>query len=337
MATLAASKVARRTLVGGSIAAGLLAVLWATNVADSPYPILAVTAALLVACTWEVHRMGALRGRGLGWILGAGALVCLVHTFAAIGEAGDFARGDAGFGVLWMLGAAALSASAIVVAYALLRSTSRLVRIAAVLAPLYFVAPHWSWTGPLCAVALFFVALRLTVFGAERRGEVIGVVVLGTLLVVSLPGLTWIWIGAGFWPLVALIAIAKIGDTAAYYVGSAIGRHRPFPAISPGKSTEGFVGSFVAGAAAGALAVEIGWLPDAPHGWVGGLAAGAVVNVAAQASDLVESWVKRAAGVKDSGSWFGPSGGVLDLVDSFFFAAPAALAVWPMVLRFEPA
>jgi phosphatidate cytidylyltransferase len=66
---------------------------------------------------------------------------------------------------------------------------------------------------------------------------------------------------------------------------------------------------------------------------MGGLAAGAAVNLAAQAGDLLESWIKRGAGVKDSGTWFGPSGGVLDLVDSLLLAVPAALLVWPIALR----
>ena len=75
----------------------------------------------------------------------------------------------------------------------------------------------------------------------------------------------------------------------------------------------------------------LGWLPDFPFGWKGGLAAGLAINLAAQAGDLYESGVKRRAGVKDSGRLFGPSGGVLDVVDSLLFTVPAALVTWPLL------
>jgi phosphatidate cytidylyltransferase len=75
-----------------------------------------------------------------------------------------------------------------------------------------------------------------------------------------------------------------------------------------------------------------GILPATVWGIAGGLLAGATINIASQAGDLAESWVKRRAGVKDSSSWLGPSGGVLDVVDSFLFSVPAALLVWPLLM-----
>ena len=62
-------------------------------------------------------------------------------------------------------------------------------------------------------------------------------------------------------------------------------------------------------------------------GLASGRLAGALVNLAAQAGDLIESGAKRAAKVKDSGTWFGPAGGVLDLVDSLLIAVPASAAL----------
>ena len=56
-----------------------------------------------------------------------------------------------------------------------------------------------------------------------------------------------------------------------------------------------------------------------------GAVVGGLINVAAQAGDLSESWVKRKAGVKDSSTLVGPSGGVLDVIDSLLVAAPVAL------------
>ncbi|MCB9915820.1 MAG: phosphatidate cytidylyltransferase [Planctomycetes bacterium] len=148
---------------------------------------------------------------------------------------------------------------------------------------------------------------------------------LGAWLLAPLPALWAVWSTYGAAGLTALILLSKIGDVLGYYVGSAIGKSHPFPRISPGKTTAGCVASLVGGTLAGAGCVALGLLPA---GWWQGLVAGAAVNVAAQAGDLLESKVKRAAGVKDSGTWFGPSGGVLDLVDSLLLSVPAALVVW---------
>jgi phosphatidate cytidylyltransferase len=128
--------------------------------------------------------------------------------------------------------------------------------------------------------------------------------------------------------LVALVVLAKVGDNAGFFVGRAIGKRHPFPGISPGKTVAGCVASLVAGVVTGALL-----LPTLLTGaggspaLVGGLVGGAL-NLAAQASDLSESWVKRRADVKDSGRLAGPSGGVLDVIDSLFFAAPLAVVLF---------
>ena len=106
-------------------------------------------------------------------------------------------------------------------------------------------------------------------------------------------------------------------DTAGFFVGGAVGRHRLAPGISPGKTVEGLLGG-VAGALAAALGlVRLLGLP-AGFAPAGGLA----VAVAAQAGDLAESMLKRFAGAKDSGTLLPGHGGVLDRLDSLLFAAP---------------
>jgi CDP-diglyceride synthetase len=150
---------------------------------------------------------------------------------------------------------------------------------------------------------------------------------------VPLPALWRIWHDFHAQGLTALLLLSKIGDVLGYYFGSAIGKSHPFPKLSPGKTTAGCVASLVGGTIAGAACVWWGLLPGGRGvaALLAGLAAGAVVNLAAQAGDLLESKVKRAAGVKDSGTWFGPSGGVLDLVDSLLLSVPAALVFWPLL------
>jgi phosphatidate cytidylyltransferase len=130
--------------------------------------------------------------------------------------------------------------------------------------------------------------------------------------------------------LVVLVLLAKIGDNAGFFVGRAFGKRRPFPRVSPGKTVAGCVASLVAGIVAGA-----GLLPftlgerTLGHAALGGVLGG-IVNVAAQAGDLSESWVKRRAEVKDSSVLLGPSGGFLDALDSLLLATPVALVAWTL-------
>jgi phosphatidate cytidylyltransferase len=114
------------------------------------------------------------------------------------------------------------------------------------------------------------------------------------------------------------LAGAVVGDTTAYFVGSAIGRHPFFHSISPRKSLEGAVAGAVASILVGALAGP--WLIgiSVPVG----IGLGALITVAAQGGDLVESAIKREAGVKDSGTLIPGHGGLLDRADSIVLLAP---------------
>jgi len=123
------------------------------------------------------------------------------------------------------------------------------------------------------------------------------------------------------WVIVLLLAIVWLGDTAAFYVGSRVGRHKMAPVISPKKSWEGAIASFVVAVAAAAVwdVCRRGRLEP------GLLAAAALTAVAAQIGDLVESMLKRSSGVKDSGQMLPGHGGMLDRVDALLFAAPVLL------------
>ena len=127
--------------------------------------------------------------------------------------------------------------------------------------------------------------------------------------------------------LVTMAALAcKLGDSAAYFAGRTVGR-RPLCWVSPKKTWEGAVAGLLAGtAAAAATGAALGL--DLRHG----LAFGLVVNLAGQGGDLVESWVKRRCGAKDSGRTFGEMGGALDLVDALLLAGPAAFLFHRIVL-----
>jgi phosphatidate cytidylyltransferase len=123
------------------------------------------------------------------------------------------------------------------------------------------------------------------------------------------------------WAIVLLLSIVWLGDTAAYYVGSRIGRHKLAPVISPKKSWEGAAASFAVALIAAAVwdVCRRGRLEP------GLLAVAAATAVAAQIGDLAESMIKRGSGVKDSGTILPGHGGALDRVDALLFGAPVLL------------
>jgi phosphatidate cytidylyltransferase len=115
-------------------------------------------------------------------------------------------------------------------------------------------------------------------------------------------------------------------DTGAYLTGRAIGRTKLVTHISPSKTVEGLLGGLVAATiAAGVGAALVGLDPWHP------LIIGPLVGLAAQAGDLAESMLKRAADRKDSGFIIPGHGGMLDRIDSFLFAAPV-LAGYAMLV-----
>lgn len=124
------------------------------------------------------------------------------------------------------------------------------------------------------------------------------------------------------WVLLLLLAIVWLGDTAAYYVGSAWGRHKMAPTVSPNKTWEGAAAGVLTALAA--TAVWSLWRLDRVDPSL--VALGVVAGVAGQAGDLMVSMLKRGAGVKDTGTLLPGHGGVLDRLDALLFAAPILLA-----------
>jgi phosphatidate cytidylyltransferase len=146
------------------------------------------------------------------------------------------------------------------------------------------------------------------------------------------------WAGAFY--LLYLLLVVWAGDIFAYFVGKSVGRHLMAPRISPNKTWEGAAASLIASVAVGwllfhyalplSMALLRAGLIERRDGMFG-LEQPAMVpvilltillNVAAQLGDLVESLIKRGAGVKDSGAILPGHGGMLDRIDALLFAAP---------------
>ncbi len=184
--------------------------------------------------------------------------------------------------------------------------------------------------GAATVLFLFFASLFLFRFRDLQRVTVhLGVVFFGflylPLLLAHLCLLRELAFGREWIFLVLVVIMA--GDTAAYFTGSAIGRRKLYPAISPNKSIEGAAGG-LAGSLLGAFAASLTFFPALTVSDV--LFFGLLVGAAGQVGDLFESMLKRSYGVKDSGTIIPGHGGILDRLDSLLFAFPLAFyyALW---------
>lgn len=218
------------------------------------------------------------------------ATVCLFASLCWMEYAGIAAHYGAHFGVLagWLPG----------LAYLLLQREESIALMALVLAALAFSLRVGDLKQAIPSAALFTLGILYT-FGAWRSAIALHRV-------------------DPYWLLFAL-TINWVGDTAAFYVGRAIGKRKLAPAISPGKSWEGAIASALAAGVYGVFFLR--WaLPGT------GLPLAALMavlgNIAGQLGDLAESALKRGAGVKDSGTTLPGHGGWLDRLDSSLFSMP---------------
>jgi len=120
------------------------------------------------------------------------------------------------------------------------------------------------------------------------------------------------------WLLLALLATFG-SDTAAYFTGKAIGKHKLAPAISPGKTREGAIGGLL-GAVIVSLLFTLNTPVQLPMSYRQAIILGLAISIFGQIGDLVESLLKRNCEVKDSGKWMPGHGGLLDRMDSVVFA-----------------
>lgn len=148
------------------------------------------------------------------------------------------------------------------------------------------------------------------------------------LLLAHVPLLFGLSFGRDWIFLVLIIVMAA--DTAAYFVGSAIGRRPLYPAISPKKSREGAIGGLF-GSLFGALLAKAWFFPELSL--FDALATGLLLSCSGQIGDLFESMLKRSFEVKDSGNLIPGHGGMLDRLDSLLFAFPVcyyyAIVIFP--------
>ena len=323
-------KIVRRTIVGGLIALVTAGLITLVDGESGPFIVHGFTALLIVGSLLESSRMASDSRRAL-WSLSAAAVAAWI---LALG----FLRAHSGEcdcpaltsqNVLQIIAAAA---SAGLVASAVSKVLSPRLGLVALL-PLC-IGCVWmtsSVPGDMLFTMTVMVIFLLSVLGLRpgelRQGfrDLLSDCARVLWFVPALASLALFHAELGQAGLISLIALSKVGDIFGYFGGSLFGKHHPLPRLSPGKTTEGFACSLFGGVGVGVALAHWGVLPGEDVSLVSGALIGAAMNVAAQVGDLLESWVKRRSGVKDSGATFGPSGGFLDLLDSFFFTIPVAI------------
>jgi phosphatidate cytidylyltransferase len=212
----------------------------------------------------------------------------------------------------------AVAAGLVAWEWARLSAPARVAAASATLAaPLAAAIGIAAWGQPLAALAVLVVAAPLVWLGWRRTAPWLaaGVVYLG------LPCVALLWLrqteGGGAPVVLWLFVAVCASDVGAYAAGRLIGGPKLVPRISPNKTWAGAAGGFVVATSAGAVLLAGQGLAD----WSLAALASAGVGVCAQAGDLLESWIKRRFGVKDTGSLIPGHGGLLDRVDSLMMAS----------------
>ena len=168
------------------------------------------------------------------------------------------------------------------------------------------LSPNWV---AFAALALVSLVLGLV----SRRLAMISGFLYVAIPAFALLSIAWVWMAIVLWVLVVTWAT----DIMAYFAGRSIGGPKLAPRISPNKTWAGLIGGMVGAGLFGGVVAS--WFEMEPLF----LWAGAPMGLIAQAGDLYESWVKRRAGVKDSGSLLPGHGGVLDRLDGLLAVALA--------------
>lgn len=206
---------------------------------------------------------------------------------------------------------------------------------------MYFAPTHGMEAMAGSAIALFI--FYLFKYGeqshaAARMGSAITAVIHGGLLLVFLAKTREVAAGAGPLWIIIILGATWGSDAGAYFAGKKFGRRKLYPAVSPNKTIEGALGSVASGflltVAFGLLFTLIGdgvsWeiagqklqLTWKPMQWWHFFVLAIPANVLGQLGDLAESLIKRAHGVKDSGTIIYGHGGMLDRIDALIFVSP---------------
>ncbi|GAB7140484.1 phosphatidate cytidylyltransferase [Deferribacterales bacterium RsTz2092] len=210
--------------------------------------------------------------------------------------------------------------------------SSRVVWFGSVVLPVSFV---FSFAIVPLILLLVFMIFAMKLFSKEPTADSLRFVAVNLFGALFLPFML-VWLlpirAINVWWVVYLFVAIWLSDSAAYFAGSLIGKHKGIVAVSPAKSIEGFIAGLIFGVA-GSVAFYRCVMVNTDNFLSYNMSnfklviISILVVVAGILGDLFESMLKRNAGVKDSGSLIPGHGGILDRLDSIIFAAPVLAAV----------
>ncbi len=186
----------------------------------------------------------------------------------------------------------------------------------------WFERPDWLAPG---LIALLIVGIGSMIWRMEQQRPQPGI----DLALAVFGGVYLGWLGStilairllddGAYLVIVIYALIALADTAAYFVGSATGKHKMAPHVSPKKSWEGYAGGVIFGMLAGAAIGSFS--PTGPLTWGHGALLGLLIGALGVVGDLGISAIKRQVGAKDSSKLIPGHGGILDRIDSVLVAA----------------
>jgi len=181
--------------------------------------------------------------------------------------------------------------------------------------------------GLIFIIPLIFLALITELYRRKKRVIHNSATTFLPVIHLAIPfslftGLGFMGTSYDYRPVLAVVLFTWTFDTFAYFFGVLVGKNKLAPKISPKKSWEGFFGGVIAGVGLAFILSEF-WEIYTPLKWA---IISVIVSIGATFGDLVESMMKRSAGIKDSGNVLPGHGGVFDRFDGFVFAIPFVFA-----------
>jgi phosphatidate cytidylyltransferase len=211
------------------------------------------------------------------------------------------------------------------------------------------LAAGYRWENFVILATLIFVFVRqFPQKHNEKPIVTVAVTLLGVwyvaFLLNYLTRLAFGWRADGFYQPVSatgrmlilyLVAVVKISDVGAFFTGRSLGRHKLFPRLSPKKTIEGLAGGIVSSIVMSLsfFFITKGQLGSISFGLHDAIILGTILPIVGVVGDLFESLLKRASGVKDSGTLIPGMGGALDVLDSLLFGAPVLYAYISLFLK----
>ncbi|MDH3943249.1 MAG: phosphatidate cytidylyltransferase [Anaerolineae bacterium] len=182
------------------------------------------------------------------------------------------------------------------------------------------------WLLPLLVLAAMAAHLWKYERGRDESGTDLGITIAG-IAYIGLLGAFFISLRAlpeGEWWILTVLPAVWLADSGAYFIGSAFGRHKMTPRLSPNKSWQGYFGGILTATLGTPLLVllyyQLGLSREGVITLLGAALIGLVMGVIPTLGDLGESMIKRQMGVKDSGTILPGHGGIFDRIDSWLWA-----------------